>query len=292
MTFSTHLRAHVSRGRSRFDDTGPRLRTAHAWTDRRSVLLGSRSDEGRRARDARQDCRHRFQGSRVRGPLRTASPKDVRAILDKNGLTAPASHVDWATVDTKLPETLETAKILGHAVSDRALRRRGGAQAAGHLEEGRRSLQPRRCRNAEGGHPVRVPSARLRVRSLPSAGRQTAVRLPTREHRSEAGEDGTRHLLDGGRRAGSSRVLQEVPGPFPARARQGLVEEWRTGKGLCRCAWRREHVQRRDGQRWHRARSTGSGSSPRPTTPASSTTSSSTTIRSRRSTILRPAISS
>jgi len=42
------------------------------------------------------------------------SPKDVRAILDQNGLTAPASHVDWATVDTKLPETLETAKILGH----------------------------------------------------------------------------------------------------------------------------------------------------------------------------------
>jgi sugar phosphate isomerase/epimerase len=42
------------------------------------------------------------------------SPKDVRAMLDKNGLSAPASHVDWATVETKLPETLETAKILGH----------------------------------------------------------------------------------------------------------------------------------------------------------------------------------
>ena len=41
------------------------------------------------------------------------SPKDVRALLDKSGLTSPSSHVDWATVDTKLPETLETAKILG-----------------------------------------------------------------------------------------------------------------------------------------------------------------------------------
>jgi sugar phosphate isomerase/epimerase len=41
------------------------------------------------------------------------TPKDVRALLDKNGLTTPASHVDWATVENKLPETLETAKILG-----------------------------------------------------------------------------------------------------------------------------------------------------------------------------------
>jgi sugar phosphate isomerase/epimerase len=42
------------------------------------------------------------------------SPADVRAMLDKNGLTAPASHVDWATVENKLPETLEAARILGH----------------------------------------------------------------------------------------------------------------------------------------------------------------------------------
>jgi sugar phosphate isomerase/epimerase len=42
------------------------------------------------------------------------APKDVRAMLDKNGLTAPASHVDWATVENKLPETLETARVLGH----------------------------------------------------------------------------------------------------------------------------------------------------------------------------------
>jgi sugar phosphate isomerase/epimerase len=40
--------------------------------------------------------------------------KDVRVLLDKNGLTAPASHVDWATVENRLPETLDTARILGH----------------------------------------------------------------------------------------------------------------------------------------------------------------------------------
>jgi sugar phosphate isomerase/epimerase len=42
------------------------------------------------------------------------SPKDVRAMLDKNGLTAPGTHVDWVTVGGKLPQVLETAAILGH----------------------------------------------------------------------------------------------------------------------------------------------------------------------------------
>ena len=41
-------------------------------------------------------------------------PKAVRAMLDKNGLTAPATHVDRATAETKLPETLAAARILGH----------------------------------------------------------------------------------------------------------------------------------------------------------------------------------
>jgi sugar phosphate isomerase/epimerase len=42
------------------------------------------------------------------------SPKEVRAMLDKTGLTAPGTHVDWVTVGNKLPQVLETAKILGH----------------------------------------------------------------------------------------------------------------------------------------------------------------------------------
>jgi sugar phosphate isomerase/epimerase len=42
------------------------------------------------------------------------TPKDVQVLLDKNGLKAPASHVDWATVENKLPAALETARILGH----------------------------------------------------------------------------------------------------------------------------------------------------------------------------------
>ena len=42
------------------------------------------------------------------------SPKDVRAILDKNGLTAPSAHISMDVVQNKLPEAIETAHIIGH----------------------------------------------------------------------------------------------------------------------------------------------------------------------------------
>src|SRR5215469_606824 len=42
-------------------------------------------------------------------------PKEVREILDKNGLVAPSCHVDYPTVENKWPETLEAAKIVGHS---------------------------------------------------------------------------------------------------------------------------------------------------------------------------------
>jgi sugar phosphate isomerase/epimerase len=42
------------------------------------------------------------------------SPKDVRAILDKNGLASSSCHVGYDVVEKKWPETLEAAKIVGH----------------------------------------------------------------------------------------------------------------------------------------------------------------------------------
>ncbi len=41
------------------------------------------------------------------------SPKEVRAILDKNGLTAVSCHVDYEVVEKQWPETIEAAKIMG-----------------------------------------------------------------------------------------------------------------------------------------------------------------------------------
>jgi sugar phosphate isomerase/epimerase len=42
------------------------------------------------------------------------SPKDVRASLERHGLKAPSTHVDYAVVEKKWPESLERAHTLGH----------------------------------------------------------------------------------------------------------------------------------------------------------------------------------
>jgi sugar phosphate isomerase/epimerase len=42
------------------------------------------------------------------------TPKDVRAILDRHGLTSPATHVDYTTLRQKLPQLIETAGLIGH----------------------------------------------------------------------------------------------------------------------------------------------------------------------------------
>jgi sugar phosphate isomerase/epimerase len=41
------------------------------------------------------------------------SPKEVRALLDKLNITSPSEHVPYATVETKWPETLDSAHITG-----------------------------------------------------------------------------------------------------------------------------------------------------------------------------------
>src|SRR5260370_34342247 len=46
------------------------------------------------------------------------SPKDVRAILDKNSFASPSCHVDYYAVEKKLPETSEAAKVVSHRYVD------------------------------------------------------------------------------------------------------------------------------------------------------------------------------
>lgn len=41
------------------------------------------------------------------------TPKDVRAILDRHKLTAPSAHFDYASIEKKLPELLETSHVIG-----------------------------------------------------------------------------------------------------------------------------------------------------------------------------------
>jgi sugar phosphate isomerase/epimerase len=42
------------------------------------------------------------------------SPKDVRALLDKDGLTAPSCHVSYDIVQNQWPETIDAAHTIGH----------------------------------------------------------------------------------------------------------------------------------------------------------------------------------
>jgi sugar phosphate isomerase/epimerase len=43
------------------------------------------------------------------------SPKDVRAILDKNGLAAPSCHAGYDVLEKRWPEALEAAHTVGHS---------------------------------------------------------------------------------------------------------------------------------------------------------------------------------
>jgi sugar phosphate isomerase/epimerase len=43
------------------------------------------------------------------------SPKDVRAILDKNGLSAPSCHAGYHVLEKKWPEALDAAHTVGHS---------------------------------------------------------------------------------------------------------------------------------------------------------------------------------
>ena len=43
------------------------------------------------------------------------SPKDVRAILDKSGLSAPSCHAGYDIVEKKWPEALDAAHTVGHS---------------------------------------------------------------------------------------------------------------------------------------------------------------------------------
>jgi sugar phosphate isomerase/epimerase len=42
------------------------------------------------------------------------SPKDVRALLDKNGLVSPSAHIGYDLIENKWPETLDAAHIIGN----------------------------------------------------------------------------------------------------------------------------------------------------------------------------------
>lgn len=67
------------------------------------------------------------------------SPKDLRGIIDRLGLTAPSCHVKYAAVQNQWPETIEAAHTLGHKfivcpwIDDSQRQTPGGYQRAADL---------------------------------------------------------------------------------------------------------------------------------------------------------------
>jgi sugar phosphate isomerase/epimerase len=42
------------------------------------------------------------------------TPQAIRQMLDRHGLTSPSTHIDFTTISTKLPQTLEASHTIGH----------------------------------------------------------------------------------------------------------------------------------------------------------------------------------
>jgi sugar phosphate isomerase/epimerase len=42
------------------------------------------------------------------------SPQEVRAVLDRHGLTAPSTHLPWTSFGDQWPQIVENSKIIGH----------------------------------------------------------------------------------------------------------------------------------------------------------------------------------
>jgi sugar phosphate isomerase/epimerase len=67
------------------------------------------------------------------------SPKDISALLKKNGLTAPSCHVPYATVENKWSQQLDDAHTIGHKfivcpwIDEKQRREPGGYQRAADL---------------------------------------------------------------------------------------------------------------------------------------------------------------
>src|SRR5262245_62076800 len=43
------------------------------------------------------------------------TPKEVRALLDRYNLASPSAHIDYAMLDTKLPQIIEASHTIGHS---------------------------------------------------------------------------------------------------------------------------------------------------------------------------------
>ena len=154
------------------------------------------------------------------------TPQEVRDALKKHHLTAPSSHIDYGSLTgDKWARVIESAHTIGHSYLVNAW-----------VDESIRKEPDAWKRIAETYNSAAAASQRAGIQFAyhnhnfefaPRQGLgQAALRLPARDLRSEAREDGAGPLLDFRGRQGSARLL-------PPLSRAG--SRWSTSRDCGRC---------------------------------------------------------
>ena len=121
------------------------------------------------------------------------TPQEVRAMLDRHGLTGPSAHVPYKSLGDEIGRacsmrpTWSAINIWSIRISTTMFARARRLEARGRNVQSRRGGQP------EGGNSVRVSQSLVRI--CPGQ-RKTSLRHSAGRVRSQAGEDGNGPVLD------------------------------------------------------------------------------------------------
>ena len=136
------------------------------------------------------------------------TPKDVRAVLDRHGLTSPADARGLQEPSREPAAGARNGRHHRPPLHRPPLARRRDAEGAGYLEACGRHAERRGRGRQQVCDPGRVPQSPFRVRA---GRRQAALRHPARDVRPRR-EDGAGSVLDHGSR---ERIPWSISGAIP-----------------------------------------------------------------------------
>src|SRR6478609_284226 len=154
------------------------------------------------------------------------TPQEVRAMLDRHGLTGPSAHIPYKSLGAEFPGVLDAAHVVGHRYLVNP-----------YIDDDVR-------KGPESWNPIRISQSLVRIHT---GQRKTSLRHSAGRVRSQAGENGNGPVLDHGRRSGSLEVFQALSGTVSPGAREGPDEDSENGR--VRRAKFRRLAGRNDGSR-------------------------------------------
>ena len=107
------------------------------------------------------------------------TPQQVKAALERHGLTAPSTHIGYDQLGEQIPKVIEASTIIGHQFIvnpwiDEAVRNQPGA-----WKRAAETFNTRRRAEQEGRHPVRLSQPSFRVRPVDGGKRPLDLILET-----------------------------------------------------------------------------------------------------------------